>query len=222
MRFGERLISFFRASRSACALAAIIGVLIIAFIICLAVDGSTELTGEDSAEELNLQSDGPHIPNKVNQSQLPDSSFIYDVTIEDLANADSYMDGQTVQVTGEVVGDRILSEKSGDHCWITLQALGSSDVEVVSYMTRAMSDAIDTYGAYGRHGTHLRVRGIFNLACVDHEGQSDIHADNVSVITPGTIEEPLLEPRRLIPGIALLIVGCLCLLVFNYMRERER
>ena len=45
--------------------------------------------------------------NAVNVTQLPDSSFIYDTSITDLSTADTYYDKQTVQVTGEVVGDRI-------------------------------------------------------------------------------------------------------------------
>ena len=34
--------------------------------------------------------------NLINIQQLPDSSFIYDTSLEDLAGADSYYDGQTV------------------------------------------------------------------------------------------------------------------------------
>ena len=45
--------------------------------------------------------------NAVNTQQLPDSSFIYDTSIVDLSGADAYYDNQTVQVTGEVIGDSI-------------------------------------------------------------------------------------------------------------------
>lgn len=222
MRFRDTVTAFFKASRISCVLVVLMGVLLIALLVCLSATNSSELTGEDTAEELNLQDETPAIPNRVNTSQLPDSSFIYDVTIGDLANADSYMDGQTVQVTGEVVGDRVLATDSPSHCWITLQSLSASDVEVITYMSLLMSDGIDTYGAYGKHGTHLRVRGTFNLACKDHEGLTDIHADNTSVIAPGMVEQPVFEPRRLVPGIALLLFGCISLLVYNFLRERER
>ena len=45
--------------------------------------------------------------NLVNPQQRPDSSFIYDTSIVDLSGADAYYDNQTVQVTGEVIGDSI-------------------------------------------------------------------------------------------------------------------
>ena len=59
--------------------------------------------------------------NAVNTQQLPDSSFIYDTSIGDLARADSYFDNQTVQVVGEAVGDAIRSGLDGRHRWITLR-----------------------------------------------------------------------------------------------------
>ena len=52
--------------------------------------------------------------NAVNTQQLPDSSFIYDTSIVDLSGADAYYDNQTVQVTGEVIGDSIRAGVSGE------------------------------------------------------------------------------------------------------------
>ena len=63
--------------------------------------------------------------NTVDVSQLPDSSFIYDTSIADLSTADTYYDRQTVQITGEVIGDKILVDNDDRHCWITLSASGS-------------------------------------------------------------------------------------------------
>ena len=34
-------------------------------------------------------------------------------------------------------------------------------------------------------GAILQVRGTFHLVCADHEGQSDLHAEAVTVIAPG-------------------------------------
>ena len=62
--------------------------------------------------------------NAVNTQQLPDSSFIYDTSIVDLSGADAYYDNQTVQVTGEVIGDSIRAGVSGRHRWITLSSQG--------------------------------------------------------------------------------------------------
>ena len=77
--------------------------------------------------------------NAVNTQQLPDSSFIYDTSIVDLSGADAYYDNQTVQVTGEVIGDSIRAGVSGRHRWITLSSQGDSATISVSMVLRAPS-----------------------------------------------------------------------------------
>ena len=110
--------------------------------------------------------------NAVNTQQLPDSSFIYDTSIVDLSGADAYYDNQTVQVTGEVIGDSIRAGVSGRHRWITLSSQGDS-ATISVYMSNESASKIDTFGEYGTTGTILQVRGTFHLVCADHEGQSD-------------------------------------------------
>ena len=70
--------------------------------------------GEDVSED-----------NLVNPQQKPDSSFIYDTSISALQEADSYLNNQTVQVTGEVIGDRIRAEFDPGYSWIVLQGSDS-------------------------------------------------------------------------------------------------
>lgn len=160
--------------------------------------------------------------NLVNPQQLPDSSFIYDASISDLEKADSYMDGQTVQVTGEVVGDRINAELDSDHCWLTLQATDGSYAEVTVFVTTAAAGLVDTFGAYGKRGTVLQVRGTFNLACDEHEGLTDLHADHVSVVSSGAVEPDEFNALKFVPGAVLLVVGLVLVLVFFRMRESRR
>ena len=193
----------------------------------ISADIADEAQGEDQEDEEgwigNLdEDDTTNIGNRVNTSQLPDSSFIYDVSIEELANADSYLDGQTVQITGEVVGDRITSETNPKYCWITIQSQGQSDDEVSVYMSKTASKVIDTYGSYGKVGTILQVRGTFNLASKDHQGASEIVAESVSVVTPGEIVELAGNPKSLETGLIFILIGSILMLAFNIMRERQR
>lgn len=121
--------------------------------------------------------------NHVYVNQLSDSSFLYQTTIADLAQADSYYEGQTVLVQGEVVGDRINDEMQPDNCWVTLQDDDSANPSVVSvFMTTEQAKNIDTYGSYGVTGTMLQVRGTFHLDCREHQGMSDIHVEEVSAL----------------------------------------
>lgn len=158
--------------------------------------------------------------NAVDVTQLPDSSFIYDTSITDLSTADTYYDKQTVQVTGEVVGDRI-DAGDGRHCWITLAS--ASDATTVSvYMTNESAEKIDTYGAYGRKGTTLQVRGTFYLACSTHDGVSDLHAQVVSVTEKGKATPDEFKFEAFIPGMVTIMIGLVMMAVFYLLRERQR
>lgn len=160
--------------------------------------------------------------NVLNPQQTPDSSFIYDTSIEELSTADSYMDDQTVQVRGEVVGDRINAEFDPDHCWIVLQSLSGTDNTVSVFMRTSLSKSIDMYGAYGRTGTTLQVRGTFNLACADHEGMSDLHADHVAVVRKGNAWDNPFPVGTFVFGVVLIVVGLVLVVVFWRLRESRR
>ena len=158
--------------------------------------------------------------NAVNVTQLPDSSFIYDTSITDLSTADTYYDKQTVQVTGEVVGDRITAG-DGRHCW--LQLASPSDSSTVSvYLTNESADKVDTYGAYDRKGTTLQVRGTFNLACPDHDGASDLHAQVVTVTEKGKATPDEFDINAFTPGMVTVMIGLAMMVVFYLLRERQR
>ena len=159
--------------------------------------------------------------NEVNPSQLPDSSFIYDTSIEDLATADSYYDGQTVQVVGEVVGDKLNADASGTYCWISLSSQ-SSDSVISVYMNSVAATGIDTYGSYGSTGTILQVRGTFNLSCEDHDGETDLHAEVVTVVSRGETTTEEFDFNDFLPGACAVGFGLLLMFVFFVLRERLR
>lgn len=159
--------------------------------------------------------------NAVNTQQLPDSSFIYDTSISDLSGADAYYDNQTVQVTGEAIGDSIRAGVSGRHRWITLTS--PSDSATISvYMSNESAAKIDTFGKYGTTGTTLQVRGTYHLVCADHEGLSDLHAEAVTVVAPGEQHPDTFDFRAFVPGTIAVVAGLVLLGVFYWLRERQR
>lgn len=206
--------------------------------------GVVEAGGEDAAGEGNAAADAeggqdaakpvrPSLPdpvfgegvnedNLVNPQQKPDSSFIYDTSIAALQEANSYLNNQTVQVTGEVIGDRIRAEFDPGFCWIVLQGSDKSHSEVPVFMTLDDSELIDTYGAYGRKGTTLQVRGIFHLICPEHEGLTDLHADAVTFVEKGSITDQPFDIGAFMPGLVLVAIGFIMLIVFHQMREGQR
>lgn len=162
------------------------------------------------------------LENEVNPHQLQDSSFIYDTSIAELAGADSYLDGQTVQVVGEVVGDNLSANIDGSYRWIALMADDGSGAIITVHMSKSAAALIDTFGRYGATGTILQVRGTFNLACPEHEGLSDLHANSVSVMHKGVVHEDVFDVRKFIPGIAFAALGLILTMAFYFARERQR
>lgn len=161
--------------------------------------------------------------NQVYVNQLPDSSFLYETSIADLAQADSFYEGQVVLVQGEVVGDRINDASQDDLCWITLQDTDADNPSVVSVvMTKDQTSIIDTYGAYGKTGTTLQVRGIFHLQCSVHQGMSDIHVDEVSAVAPGATVESPVDKRFVVLAVISVLAGLGLMGIYRIQRERLR
>lgn len=192
-----------------------------------AEDGASADAGAEATEPPVVVPDpvfgtGRNEKNLLNPQQKPDSSFIYDTSIKALQEADPYLNDQTVQVTGEVVGDRVKAEFDPGFCWIVLQSNDGSYTEVPVFLSTVLTEPIDTYGAYGRKGTTLQIRGTFHLACPDHEGLTDLHADTASVVAKGHSSDREFDIAAFLPGIVLVMAGLVMLLVFRHMREGQR
>lgn len=190
-----------------------------------ATDDAPESAADDAPENAGEagQGDEADPANAIDPQLLPDSSFIYDTSIVDLAQADSYFDNQTVRVTGEVVGDRRASLGDTENCWITLtEPVFGENSTVEVYMSNEQASRIDTYGAYGRVGTILSVQGTFHLVCAEHEGESDVHADSVTVSARGHAVQSDFDPQSFLPGIACVGVGVLMMAILGILRERGR
>ena len=161
--------------------------------------------------------------NTVNPQLLPDSSFIYDTDIIELDSADPYYDGQTIQVVGEVVGDMIISEPLNSYCWITLSTTNpESNASISVYLLKSDAEKIDDFGKYGVRGTILQVRGTFHLACSEHDGETDLHAENVSIVSPSDSNPDVFDLNRYIPGAILVFIGLICMFVYYRLKERQR
>ncbi len=190
------------------------GTLLLAFMLTLAI-GSTAF-GSTVAFADEDDSD-----NTVNTQQLPDNTFLYETTIDELASADTYYDGQVMQVTGEVVGDELNADTGENYCWITL-ASDDGNATLAVYMTKEAAKKIDSFGSYAKTGTTLQVHGTFNLACPDHAGSTDLHADIVSVTLPGSAHADVYDFNSFVPGIIVVAIGVALFGLFWWARDRRR
>ena len=162
--------------------------------------------------------------NLVDPTQRADNSFIYDTTIESLFDQASLYDNRTVQVVGEVIGDRIAADATDSGmCWITLTVIDAEDKTSISVlMSNEQASQIDRFGKYGVTGTILQVRGTYHQACIDHDGLPDIHATDVSVMSKGVDHPDQLDAGTFVPGILTILVGIGLMAAFYFARERMR
>ncbi|MBO4351946.1 MAG: hydrolase [Eggerthellaceae bacterium] len=161
--------------------------------------------------------------NIVDPTQRADNSFIYDTSIGSLFDQASLYDDRIVQVEGEVIGDRIADTSSPGYCWIMLTSFDDEDKSSISvHISNEQADQIDRYGRYGVTGTHFQVRGVYQQACPDHEGLSDIHATASGVISPGVDHPDEFNPSDFSLPLVLIAIGIVLLFAFRFVRERMR
>ena len=158
--------------------------------------------------------------NYVNPHQLPDSSFIYDTTIEEVLAETTSADGQTVQIIGEVIGDCIKAELEEGYYWLVLEDEKGNSVSC--YVTEDVTQLVDTFGRYGQTGTKLQVRGTVNFACADHQGLTDVHVEHASLVAKGKSNPEKFNLQAFFPGLAAVAAGLFLLLAFMFLRERSR
>ncbi len=183
--------------------------------------------GSAGAESANNVLEGDE-RNYVDERQIPNGSFLYETSIETLASADVFYDNATVVVTGEVVGDRRRGLVGTNSSWITLYSLPTNTAEhyapvsVEVYVSDSLTEIIDSYGAYNTKGTYAQINGTFHLACSEHEGISDIHADSLSIVEKGEQYAQAPQWWAFVPGVIAVLAGALVVLANRVLVNRSR
>lgn len=124
------------------------------------------------------------------------------VNIKELfLNGEKY-DGKVVIIEGEVIGEKI---KKGDYYFINIKDI-NEDIAIGVFVEKKDTEKIENFGRYKVKGDILKIKGIYNLNCLKHYGERDIHAIEVEVISKGgkIHEEPELV-KLLISFILLLL-----------------
>jgi len=126
---------------------------------------------------------------------------------------DPSLDGTTVVVEGEAVGDILRALGGGS--WVNI--LGD-EVGLGIWVTADMVERIEHLGHYKHSGDVIRVTGTLNRTCEEHGGEFDVHADEMEIIASG---EPLthhIRPREGTMGVVGFIIGSF--LLYRYLRLR--
>lgn len=150
------------------------------------------------------------------------------VTIEELVSDMKKYDGKEVTIEGEAIGDVMVR---GEYAWITVNDdayskrsleeggdfAGYSNIGIGVWVPKQYAESINLAGGYKVAGDHLRVTGIFNRACHEHGGDTDIHADSLEVTRSGHEIPHGFQYGKLL---AVIILACAIAFLWNLRRSK--
>jgi len=130
---------------------------------------------------------------------------------------DSYKwDGKTVSFKGEVLQDLMVRK---DGTWMNLSDGNNTAMGVFVPKDVAMP-VISHVEDYRTVGDVVLITGVFHRVCVQHEGETDIHAVSVTVLTLGSTKANPIHLDRVVWFAVL--AGLLGLVMWLYYRKPAR
>ncbi|MGW8115316.1 hypothetical protein ACVS9P_09185 [Caproicibacterium sp. NSD3] len=101
------------------------------------------------------------------------------VEINSLIENAKVLDKTEVTVQGEAIGEML---NRGEYSWVNIND-GTNAIGVK--LKTADAQRITHYGDYKNKGDMIRVTGIFNRACPENGGETDIHGESVQIVEAG-------------------------------------
>lgn len=136
------------------------------------------------------------------------------VSATGLVERGAQYDGRLVSYQGEVIGDVM---RRGNRMVVNVHD-GTYAIGV--WTDAAAGGEVTRPGRYGMVGDVVRVYGTFHRACPEHGGDTDIHAQTLTVLTSGReVREPF--HRRRASAAAILAPLALGLAVWARQRNRR-
>jgi len=134
------------------------------------------------------------------------------LSTNDLVENSYAWDGKVVSFKGEVLED--LMERS-DGVWMNLSDGNNTAMGVFVPKGVAMPP-IEHTGDYRTAGDIVLITGVFHRTCVQHEGETDIHATSVTVVTPGfTRSNPIHSDRVVLFAVLAVLLGIVLWLYYR-------
>lgn len=129
------------------------------------------------------------------------------IDINDLIEHAKTMDGREVIVQGEAIGERM---DRGDYSWVNIND-GTNAVGL--WLKKSEAEKVATFGNYKNKGDTIQVTGVFYRACNEHGGETDFHAESISIVKNGDLVKRKVPYSKVIAAITLCIIAIILLLV---------
>ena len=128
---------------------------------------------------------------------------------KELTENPNSFDGRQVMFQGEVIGVMM----RGDHAWVNILDNGYA-IGVWCRADDAMK--VSFVGDYNNLGDKVEVVGIFHMACLEHGGDMDVHAESFEISSRGHVIERMPSFTIILVSFALAVVA---IFVFLYLRR---
>ena len=122
------------------------------------------------------------------------------ISINQLIENAKVMDGKTVVVQGEAIGEVL---ERGNNAWVNIND-GTNAIGI--WLKLEDANKIKVFGDYLNIGDKVKVTGVFNRACVEHGGDMDIHATSIEVVENGYPVKEKVPSQKIAIGIILVVV----------------
>lgn len=133
--------------------------------------------------------------------------------INDLIEHAMDLDGQTVTITAEAIGEKM---DRTDGTWVNVNDVSNA---IGIWMDTTEAEKITSYGSYKAKGDMLEITGVFNRACKEHGGESDIHYTSMKVITKGYAVKEDIPFMKV--AITLILASTSLLFVIFFMNQSK-
>ena len=135
------------------------------------------------------------------------------VSFEELIEGAQDYDGKKIVFKGEAIGDVMIR---GEFAWINVR----DETGVIGvYCAKDLVSEIEHTGGYKYKGDIISVRGTFHRFCSQHGGDTDIHAERISVIQKGEEIPHALEPEKVKASIILPAIAFALAIIYLIIRK---
>ena len=145
---------------------------------------------------------------------LCSTSFAKDLSIIDLIDEYKMFNGSEVVIQGEVIGN-LMERKDG--AWFNIMD-NSGNIGV--WVSKEVAIPIKFLGRHSTVGDIVKVSGVFYADCPMHAGETDIHANEISVIRPG-YKRILTYDENKINIIESLVGLLICLYIIKILKKKR-
>ncbi len=141
------------------------------------------------------------------------------LSTNDLVENSYTWDGKMVSFKGEVLED-VMQRKDG--VWMNVSDGNNTAMGVFVPKDVAMPAIVYTE-SYRTFGDVVLITGVFHRTCVQHEGETDIHATSVTVVTPGSVRaNPIHSDRVVLLVVLVVLLGIVLWLYYRKPADTTR